>query len=623
MCAIGGEIDYARTQETKDDEYYRAMLDSMSRRGPDQNGMHRAGHAALLHARLSVIDIEHGRQPMTALRDGYEITLVYNGELYNTEEIRRELQQLGYEFSGHSDTEVLLKAYLAWEEGCVARLNGIFAFAIWDAKTQRLFIARDRMGVKPFFYAWIGGCFVFASELKTILLHPQAKAEIDRNGILELLLLGPGRTPGCGVFRGIHELLPASCGFLSRDGLQIWPYWRVADRVHEDSFQITAAKVRALVEDAIRRQLVSDVPICTLLSGGLDSSLISSVAAAHLRERGERLTTFSVFYEDNEKFFQPSRFQPDSDTGYIEAMKRYLDCDNHRITIGTEALVDALFEAVEARDLPGMADVDASLLLFCREIKKQCTVALSGECADEIFGGYPWFRDKTVRASKGFPWAQSTLYRASFLREEIAREVNAEDFVGEKYRVSAAGADVSLTDSIEERQAKVMSHINLYWFMQTLLDRKDRMSMYSGLEVRVPFCDHRIAEYLYGVPWPIKNHNGFEKGLLREAACDLLPESVLWRKKNPYPKTHNPAYFTAVKERLNELLCCPNDPLFDLVSRKRLRELTASTLQTPWYGQLMTVPQTIAYFLQMSYWLKRYRVQICPSASDLPPFERK
>jgi asparagine synthase (glutamine-hydrolysing) len=530
MCGIAGVIDW-KGSLPEQLPVFEAMQKTLLRRGPDQQGQYVEGSAALIHTRLSVVDIENGRQPMCFSAGNEDYILVYNGELYNTAELRRELEAYGHRFRGHSDTEVLLHAYVQWREGCVDRLNGIFAFAVWEKQGKRLFIARDRIGVKPFFYVRQAGVFLFASEIKALLAHPSVRPEIDGEGVAEIMLLGPGRTPGCGVFRGVQELKPASCGFLTQAGLRAWRYWRLEDRAHEDSFAQTVEKVRELVLDSIRRQLVSDVPVGTFLSGGLDSSIISSTANQYFREQGIPLHTFSVDYEDNERYFQQSKFQPNSDQAYIERMNRYLGAEHHRVLLNTEELVAALYAAVEARDLPGMADVDSSLLLFCRQIKEQVTVALSGECADEIFGGYPWYRDKEIRERDGFPWAQSVAYRAGFLHPEFAGAMDANGYVESRYRETVADASVLAGTQPDERRMKEMVGLNLHWFMQTLLDRKDRMSMYSGLEVRVPFCDYRIAEYLYAVPWEMKDYQNQEKGLLRMAMRDILPKKSYGAKK--------------------------------------------------------------------------------------------
>ena len=382
MCAIGGEIDYSKMMTRE--PYHNDMLSTMRRRGPDADGVYAEENAILLHARLAVIDVENGIQPMTLALGEETYTIVYNGEIYNTTELREYLTGKGIKLRTKSDTEIVLTLYALCGEKCLDILNGIFAFAVWHKKERKLFLARDKMGVKPLFYCKRGENLVFASEIKTILKHPEINAVIDKKSVSEIMLIGPGRTPGYGVFKGIEEIKRGHFAVFTKDGMDIKCYSDVRGKKHTDSKDQTIEKVRYLVKDAIERQLVSDVPIGTFLSGGLDSSIISSVAASYMKRRGERLTTFSVTYKDNSKYFQKSKFQPNSDEAYIEIMQKYLGSDHHLITIDTPELARALYDAVDARDLPVMADVDSSLLLFCKEIKKHVTVALSGECADEL-----------------------------------------------------------------------------------------------------------------------------------------------------------------------------------------------------------------------------------------------
>lgn len=609
MCGICGQISFCKNLEDYTDYFYN-MQNKLVSRGPDQHGEYFSQEAVLMHRRLAVIDIDRGKQPMTYAVGDEVFTICYNGELYNTLEVRNRLESRGYNFFSHSDTEVVLKAYCEYREMCVDLLNGIFAFGVWEHGSKRLFLARDRMGVKPLFYAQPESGIVFASEIKSLLEHPEINAEADINSVSEIMLLGPGRTPGCGVFKGIKEIKPAHCAVYDRDGLRMEKYWDLSSKEHTDDFDTTVEKVHFLVTDSIKRQLVSDVPLGTFLSGGLDSSIISSVANSVYKENGKKLNTFSVDYEDNDKYFTKSKFQPNSDASYIEKMTEYLDSEHHRLVIRTDDLVKALYLAVDARDLPGMADVDSSMLLLCRFIRDNVTVALSGECADEIFGGYPWYRDKTIRMTDGFPWAQSTAYRFSFLKEEFSSQINAEEFVYSRYKETVD--NTPKRDGInpnESRMAEMMK-LNVDWFMQTLLDRKDRMSMYSSLEVRVPFCDHRIVEYLFNAPWDMKDHNNYEKGLLRKAMADYLPDEVLWREKSPYPKTHNPAYRKAVSEILSEIIADATSPILQLIKKEELLKLLQTDKAEPWYGQLMTTPQTIAYFVQLNYWLEKYSVRI-------------
>lgn len=609
MCAIAGVIDFNGIND-KHRAWAAEVRKQLKNRGPDQDNIYISDNCALIHTRLAVIDIENGKQPMTLVRGDQTFSLVYNGELYNTQEIRKDLIDKGYTFVGHSDTEVLLKSYICWGEKCVEKFNGIFAFAVWEEHNRRLFIARDRIGVKPFFYTVNKNAFYFASEIKGLLCNSDIPCEIDKNSINEIMLIGPARTPGYGVFKGIEELPMGYCGYFDKDnGLRRWQYWDFAGKHIPETFDKTADHVRFLVEDAIKRQIISDVPLCTFLSGGLDSSLISAVASKEFKKQGKQLHTFSVEYRDNEKYFKASKFQPNSDDYYIEKMVDHLGSCHHHVVIDTPELTEALYASVDARDLPGMADVDSSLLLFCKNVKEFATVALSGECADEIFGGYPWYRDKDIRMIDGFPWSQSTAYRKSLIADDFCSD-DCEIYVYEKYKSTISKVKDSSDLSPLEKRMREMMRLNMEWFMQTLLDRKDRMSMYSGLEVRVPFCDYRIVEYLYQVPWEYKDYKGREKGLLREAMKNYLPDEVLWRKKSPYPKTHNPSYEKAVKEQLVQIINNPSSPILQILKKDKLEELVKGRENVQWYGQLMNNPQIMAYLLQINYWLEKFKIKI-------------
>ena len=600
MCGISGMISLEAT-----DAAVQKMLSTMSRRGPDGSGIYHKEPALLLHARLAVIDPQGGRQPMELSYAGEHYAIVYNGEIYNTGELRRELLQAGHRFQTHSDTEVVLHAYAEFGAECVDHLNGIFAFAVWEEKGRRLFLARDRIGVKPLFYMLHRGGLLFASEIKTILAFPTVKAELGEEGARSLILLGPGRLPGSGVLKDIREMEPGWYGYFTAGKLNLTQYWKLRDREHTQTFEETSERVRYLVTDAIKRQMVSDVPIGTFLSGGLDSSIITAICAEVMQERGEALQTFSLDYQNNDRYFQSNAFQPESDNAYISLMQESFRTDHHWSILSTDDVMNALEAAVLARDLPGMADVDSSLLVFSREIRKHVKVALSGECADEIFGGYPWYRDPKIRSADGFPWAQNTRYRSSFLTSGLG--IGAEDFVMDAYRKTCRESDILPGVSPMERRMKEMVNLNFRWFMQTLLDRKDRMSMYHGLEVRVPFCDYRIAEYLYGVPWEMKDWQGREKGLLRHSMEGLLPVRVLYRKKSPYPKTFDPRYEELVSGKLKQLLQ-ESSPLWHMIRKDAAKALLTGEESWPWYGQLMRRPQTIAYLLQLDQWLRHYRI---------------
>ena len=357
MCGIAGQV--GRDPRTIQGRYaaYCAMQQTLARRGPDQRGMFISGRAALIHARLAVVDLENGLQPMQLDWQGETYVLVYNGELYNTPELRAALLHRGHRFAGHSDTEVLLHAFAEWGESCTAMCNGIFAFAVWQVNAGRLFLARDRCGVKPLFYTLTEQSLIFGSEIKTLLAHPAVPPRVDAAGLAEVLLLGPGRTPGCGVFCGVEELLPGQYAIYEADTarLTLHTYWRLEDHEHPDDFAATTRKVRDLVTDAIERQLVSDIPVATFLSGGLDSSLISAIADANFTAHSRQLQTFSVGYRDNRKYFHATKFQPGADAPYIRKMNEFLHARHHWITLDTPELVPALYAAVDARDLPGLS----------------------------------------------------------------------------------------------------------------------------------------------------------------------------------------------------------------------------------------------------------------------------
>jgi len=613
MCGITGWIDW-ETDLTEQRSILEKMTETLVNRGPDASGIWMSPQAAFGHRRLSVVDLEGGKQPMIRQLGDCTYVITYNGELYNTPEIRRELESRGHQFYTNSDTEVLLVSYIEWGPACVDFLNGIFAFGIWNTNEQSLFLARDRLGVKPLFYTERHKSFFFGSELKALLAHPDVPPEIDLEGISEIFALGPSRTPGHGVFRGVRELRPGYCLLHNRNGTRIWQYWSLESKPHEDDLETTIAKVQELLGDAAKRQLVSDVPICTLLSGGLDSSALTAFAANSLKKEVlGPLHTYSVDYVDNDIYFKPSHFQPNSDAAYVKLMSDTFQTEHHSIIIDTPQLVDALKAATIARDLPGMADVDSSLYLFCKEIKKGATVVLSGECADEVFGGYPWFHSERALAYNSFPWARSVEERTRVLSPELVNQINPAEYVDRRYRETLAEVPVLPGEDPLEARRREMFYLNITWFMTTLLDRKDRMSMASGLEVRVPFCDHRLVEYVWNIPWKMKSCDQREKGILRRALRGVLPEEIITRRKSPYPKTHNPNYLSAVRNWLQDILNDSNSPLTQLINVETVKKMVQSpegALKAPWFGQLMTDPQFFAYLIQMDLWLREYGVII-------------
>ena len=611
MCGIAGIINFKKNIYAYG-SYNRLLVKDMAQtlkhRGPDACGEWVGEHAAFSHARLSVIDPEGGKQPMKKTVEGYEFVITYNGELYNTEELKKDLIKCGYTFDTTSDTEVLLYTYIHYGEKCAELLNGIYAFCIWDSMRQQVFICRDRFGVKPFFYAKVSDTFIFASEIKALFRYPGLKPELNREGLCEIFALSPARTQGIGVFKGIHELRPGCTMIINRSGIFVNRYWQFKSHEHTDDYETTVEKVHDLLYDSIKRQLVSDVPIGTLLSGGLDSSIISAVAALEMKKNGKQLSTYSFDYEDNDKYFKASAFQPDADKPWVKRMTEEFNTNHTYLTCSNDNLIKYLFDAMYYKDLPGMADCDASLLYYCREIKNRHTVILSGECSDEIFGGYPWFRSEKAFKTPAFPWCYDLSMRINALKPAVAKTLDLEEYSRMRYDETIAETPCFDGDNEEEKRRREISYLNIIWFMSNLLDRKDRMSMASGLEVRVPFCDHRLAEYVWNIPWSMKCRNDVSKSLLRDAAKTILPHDVLMRKKSPYPKTHNPYYEKAVHSLLNEILEDSSSPILTFIDKENVKDICAegSDYGKPFFGQLMAVPQFMGYLIQVNFWLKEF-----------------
>ena len=613
MCGFTGYVNVLEKIE-QNKNVLEQMNNTLKKRGPDEDGYYISENACLAHKRLIVIDPEGGKQPMIEHYSYGDYVICYNGQIYNTKELRKTLEENGFSFKGHCDTEVLLKSYIFFGNRVVEHLNGIFAFAIWNSKKKELFMARDHFGVKPLFYTINNNTLIFASEIKAILKYPGIEKILDSQGICELFGIGPSHTPGTTIFKNIYEIKPAHFAIFNKTGIHIERYWKLKSKEHKDSLGKTCEKVKYLLNDAITRQLVSDMPLCTFLSGGLDSSIITKFAADYYQKEGlPLLDTYSIDYVDNDKNFVKSDFQPNSDNYYIDLMNKNLHTKHHKIVIDTPELASYLEDAMIARDMPGMADIDSSLLLFCKNVKKEMTVALTGECADEIFGGYPWFFREDALTSGTFPWSIAIEERQKLLNKTLSEKVNLKEYIDYRYQESLDEVEILDTDTEETAQKRKISYLTLNWFMQTLLDRSDRMAMYNGFELRVPFCDYRLAQYVWNIPWEMKALKGREKGLLRYICKDFLPSEIVDRKKSPYPKTHNPTYLKKVKSMLSEIMEDKNAPINDVLNREYILEILETegkAFTRPWFGQLMTGPQLMAYLCQVNMWLEKYQPKI-------------
>ena len=615
MCGFAGFfnpfMDF-RMNQTENEKILNDMCAALYHRGPDENGSLLAKNYGLAHTRLAIIDLENGSQPMCTVCDDNRYCIVYNGELYNTAELRKDLEQKGRKFQTTSDTEVILMGYIEYGIDILNKMNGIFAFCIVDEKKGECFIARDQVGVKPLYYSVYDDILVFASEPKGIFAFPYIQPDIDMEGLNEVLSLGPAKTYGKGVFKNVHEVRPGYFLRYGYDGIREYRYWSITAYEHEENYEKTVEHTRFLVTDAIKRQMVSDVPIATFLSGGVDSSIVSAVCAAELKKQGKKLGTFSFDFVDNNKYFVANAFQPSQDRPFVDIMVDYIRSEHRYLECNNDDLFENLLRSVDVRDMPTMADVDSSMLYFCGRVKNFYKVVLTGECADEIFGGYPWFHKEECFKAKTFPWSMDITARQAVLKDEIIAELHMEQYIREAYENTIQETPKLPGEDAHEARRREISYLNMKWFMQTLLDRMDRTSMYSGLEARVPFADIRIINYMYNVPWSMKCRNHVEKSLLREAAEGLLPNEVLYRKKSPYPKTYDPAYEKKLADALTEIIEDASSPVLQLVDKKKVYDFIHQKKDygRPWYGQLMAGPQMLAYLLQINYWMKKYRLSI-------------
>lgn len=613
MCGIAGFF-CPRADYIREEGYYSLILEDMRKtlkhRGDDDRGTSLFPHCGLAHARLSIIDLSTGHQPMLLRQEGNTCALIHNGEIYNMLELKAELIEKGISFSTTSDTEVILAGYKAEGISFVEKLNGIFACALYDEAKNTLFLFRDRLGVKPLFFMHMGETVLFASEPKGLFAYPGNAPQIDADSLCEIFALGPAKTYGKGVFKNTKEVLPGHILSLSPEGISDYAYWQLKSAPHEENFDETIEKTASLIQDSVKLQMLSDVPVCTFLSGGIDSSLVTSICAKELEKKGLPLSTYSFDFTGNSVHFKSNNFQPAEDRPFVDKMVNYCHTDHHYLECGNEELISHLYRAVDARDLPCMADVESSLLYFCSQVVKNHKVALTGECADEIFGGYPWFHKKECFDAHAFPWTMDLFPRKMLLKDEILQELPLEAYSRSAYEATLSETPLLPEDSPAEKRRREIAYLNLKWFMATLLDRMDRTSMSCGLEARVPFADHRIVEYVWNVPWEMKCPNGLVKGLLRYASTGFLPDAVLYRKKSPYPKTYHPAYEKQLGEMLVEVLEDSSSPINTFVDKKKVKAalLMPSDYAKPWYGQLMAFPQLLAYLLQVNYWLKTYHL---------------
>ncbi|MEO7019965.1 MAG: asparagine synthase (glutamine-hydrolyzing) [Ktedonobacteraceae bacterium] len=613
MCGITGWIDW-QADLSNQSAILENMSGCLSRRGPDEQGHWLSPRAALAHRRLIVLDPQGGKQPMLYEAGSHTYVITYNGEIYNFRELRSELETHGHTFRTHSDTEVLLHAYIEWGEDCVHRLNGIFAFGLWDEQKQQLLLARDHLGVKPLFYAQRGSSILFASEIKALLAHPLVKPEVGADGLAEVFSFGR-LTPGFGVFNNMHEVRAGHMLVFNRERARTIQYWSLHSAPHTDDLDTTVEHIRALLEDTVRRQLVADVPVAAMLSGGLDSSGLTALAAREFQRAGKQLHTYSIDFVDSAQHFQGTALRPNLDAPWVQRVSEHVGTQHHTLMIDTPELVENMLVPLHAHDLPSMGQMETSLYLLFKTMKQDATVAISGESADEVFGGYPWFHDQATLNVPTFPWmammGAGSGNQFSWLSAEMREKIRPSEYIERRYQEALAEVPRLAGEDAHSARIREILYMNQTRFLSLLLNRKDRMSMATGFEVRVPFCDHRLVEYVWNIPWEMKNVDNIEKGVLRRAFAGVLPDDARMRRKSAYPASHNPTYVQAIQDWALRIINDPNAPVRSVVDIPVVQAMASGTLPA-----LPGVPSDFAVMfleriIQVNAWFQDYKISVC------------
>ncbi len=531
------------------------------------------------------------------------------GRMRGREGLRREIERAGAKLPAEaSDAQLVLAAYRLWGEETPEKIFGPVSYAVIDRDRSELMLVRDRMGEENVFYAPKGGGVSFANRIAPLLDAPGVSRTVDRDGVAEIFALGPAHTPGRTPFCDILELEPGCALFAGENSVRVRRYFALEALPHEDDIAHTIEKTRFLLEQAVS-ETIAFQPSC-MISGGLDST---AVMALYAKITGAPPLGFSVDYAGDERDFAATSFRPERDSPWAKRACEAIGARQLCIEIGSEELYDALFDAAGLRERPGMGDIDSSMLLFARSISTCSGAALMGECADEAFGGYPWFQREELLWRDGFAWSGSLSLRESVLQKNVRERVQIGKYAHARYHEAISRLPVLPGEEGAQARLRQMQGLVFKFFMPNLQERAACMCGAAGVVPLTPFCDERLIEYAYNVPWEIKNLHGEAKGLLRAAVEDLIPESLLRRKKSPYPKTCSPVYADLLRAGIRRLSREKDAPLWQICDREEILRLAGSALSpadTPWYGQLMAGPQMLAYLLQVNEWLKNTGAEI-------------
>ncbi len=559
MCGIAGTV--VADGSGAESRAIRRMTDIIAHRGPDGNGFYENDGVAFGHRRLSIIDLATGSQPMTN-EDG-SLWITYNGEIFNHADLRPELERAGHRYHSRCDTETVLHAYEEYGDECVRRFRGMFAFGVWDQTNRRLFCARDRLGIKPFYYFWNGRLFAFASEIKALLEHPEISAHLKEQLLPEYLAFGYNSGEET-MFAGIRKLMPGHtltlrCG--NNPSLEIKQFWdppcptEFASRTDDEWI----AECRTRLEDAVRTRLMSDVPIGMFLSGGVDSSAIAAIIK---RSTSGPVKTFAVGYGETDF----------SELAYARQVAERIGTDHHDVVISMDDFFNALPKLVWHEDEPISWPSSVSLFFVAKLAAERVKVVLTGEGSDELFGGYARYRfyqlnQRWMNAYRSVPRgvrggirdlvSNRPMLSASLRRKlghtVLGRDANIESLYLDNFYCAFDASEVKQLLAARHAENPYAFFLK-YWeavkrsptlsrllyadqktYLVELLMKQDQMSMACSIESRVPFLDHVFVEFAASVPPHMKQRGKEGKYILKKAVGDLLPESIIYRQKQGFP----------------------------------------------------------------------------------------
>lgn len=541
------------------------------------------------------------------------LTIKVSESIYNYDELRQRLRSHNVDVRHLTHSEILLRLFHYYGEKFASLLQGNFAIAITDTFHQKLYLFRDPIGVQPLFYTYTKETFLYCSYIKGLLAYPNLKLSLSLEGLRELLALGPAHVPGHTLYQDIYEVEPGHCLIFSKQHLSSSPFWTLEAKPHQETYEETIEHAGYLLKNCIHRQMLSLPEASCFLSGGLDSSLVAAMVdkekkAANIKEP---LETFSFDFSQSQSFFHANDYQPSLDKPYVITMTNHLNTHHHFLECSTLHQTALLQDAVTACDGPCMADITSSLLHFCRLSAPFTKTVFTGECADEIFAGYPWYHKDNDTTLSGFPWSHIPP-RKALLSQEVVQKLSLEDYEQTVFYNELTKVPCLEKDSPAQQLHRQKFVLTIRYFMQTLLDRMDRCAWASGLSALVPFADLSLVTYLYNVPFEWKSKNHEPKHLLREIAKPYLPPEIVTRKKSPYPKNYNPNYEQLLIHQLKQRLKDANSPLLSLLDLSKTFDYfeQPTNYSNPWYGQLMAGPQLLAYYLQIDDWIVRYHINL-------------